>query len=255
MQNRYAGDIGDFSKFALLRALAGNDLRVGILWYLNAVEEENRDGILTSYSNLRKYDIELYDKLTVIANGKRSVEALERARLMPASTAFYSAPIPRFENRRNPVAALSDRLAWMHAAEQFLQTADLVFLDPDNGLAPRTITKSSIKSVKYAFVDEIEHLLNNSHSVVLYQHNQRRPLGFCISAQMNLFRTIAETWALSFHIKSVRTYLVLANSRHRNVLWSRTIEFMRSPLGLDGCFRLHTDECVEVRGFAAKKPS
>ena len=33
MQDRYAGDIGDFGKYGLLRALCGEALRLGVLWY------------------------------------------------------------------------------------------------------------------------------------------------------------------------------------------------------------------------------
>ena len=34
MQDRYVGDIGDFGKYGLLRALCGRDLYLGVVWYL-----------------------------------------------------------------------------------------------------------------------------------------------------------------------------------------------------------------------------
>ncbi len=34
MQDRYAGDIGDFGKFVLLRAIANQNLPLGVNWYL-----------------------------------------------------------------------------------------------------------------------------------------------------------------------------------------------------------------------------
>ena len=34
MQDRYAGDIGDYGKFGMLRALASEGLSVGVNWYL-----------------------------------------------------------------------------------------------------------------------------------------------------------------------------------------------------------------------------
>lgn len=43
MQNRYAGDIGDFIKFALLRALSP-DHNLGVAWYLYPDEGHNSDG-------------------------------------------------------------------------------------------------------------------------------------------------------------------------------------------------------------------
>ena len=33
MQDRYAGDIGDFGKFGLLRALSSAGLSIGVNWY------------------------------------------------------------------------------------------------------------------------------------------------------------------------------------------------------------------------------
>ena len=53
MRHEYVGDIGDFGKYALLKALAGNDLTLGVVWYLNVAHESNNDGQFTSYDHLR----------------------------------------------------------------------------------------------------------------------------------------------------------------------------------------------------------
>lgn len=42
MQDRYVGDIGDFGKYGLLRALCAHDLSLGVVWYL--VPDESRPG-------------------------------------------------------------------------------------------------------------------------------------------------------------------------------------------------------------------
>ena len=44
MQNSYVSDIGDFGKYALLNALAGHELRLGVNWYLNADEKNSPHG-------------------------------------------------------------------------------------------------------------------------------------------------------------------------------------------------------------------
>jgi hypothetical protein len=55
MQNRYAGDVGDFMKFGLLRHLAappeagGAGLSVGLNWYLAPDEDHNADGKHIAY--------------------------------------------------------------------------------------------------------------------------------------------------------------------------------------------------------------
>ncbi len=44
MQNRYTGDIGDFSKLGLLRVLHAARLSIGLNWYLTPDETHNNDG-------------------------------------------------------------------------------------------------------------------------------------------------------------------------------------------------------------------
>ena len=54
MQDRYAGDVGDFGKFGLLRTLCelnAPQLKLGIVWYLVPEESHNEDGKHTKYLN------------------------------------------------------------------------------------------------------------------------------------------------------------------------------------------------------------
>jgi len=58
MQNRYSGDIGDYSKFVLLKKLFGNE-KIGLVWYLYPDETHNNDGLHKDYY---KYENKLSDK-------------------------------------------------------------------------------------------------------------------------------------------------------------------------------------------------
>ena len=49
MQNRYTGDIGDYSKLGLLRALQSAGFSIGLNWYLTPDETHNNDGGHTKY--------------------------------------------------------------------------------------------------------------------------------------------------------------------------------------------------------------
>lgn len=49
MQNRYTGDIGDFSKLGLLRTLHSAGLSIGLNWYLTPDETHNSDGRHVGY--------------------------------------------------------------------------------------------------------------------------------------------------------------------------------------------------------------
>lgn len=54
VQDRYAGDVGDFSKYGLLRWLTASvgehpPLSLGVVWYLTPDESHNADGKHVSY--------------------------------------------------------------------------------------------------------------------------------------------------------------------------------------------------------------
>ncbi len=74
MQDRYAGDIGDFAKYGLLRAL-GDGHQLGISWYLFPDESHNADGKHTAYldnqGEWRDLDPTLFDGLQSIVNSNR----------------------------------------------------------------------------------------------------------------------------------------------------------------------------------------
>ena len=49
MQDRYAGDVGDFGKLGMLRCMEASGLKVGINWYLVGDESHNNDGKYIGY--------------------------------------------------------------------------------------------------------------------------------------------------------------------------------------------------------------
>ena len=80
MQNRYSGDIGDFSKLGLLRALLPSGLTIGINWYLVPDETHNSDGRHVKYLEKDTFmycDRELWKELgQIVHTGKRNVKSL-----------------------------------------------------------------------------------------------------------------------------------------------------------------------------------
>ena len=92
MQNQYVGDIGDFGKYGLLRAISGDPLRLGVVWYLFPDEPTKEpgkgDGKFIDYlchptakeRKLIECDPFLYDKLHKIVideNDRRVVRVQE----------------------------------------------------------------------------------------------------------------------------------------------------------------------------------
>jgi hypothetical protein len=104
MQNRYVGDIGDYMKLGILRALSPG-YRLGVAWWLFPDEGHNQDGKRIHYlkqaEHWRQYDPELFDALDkIVSSGKRNVRALEGANILP-NAIFANDVVPRQERLGN----------------------------------------------------------------------------------------------------------------------------------------------------------
>lgn len=251
MQDRYTGDIGDFGKYALLRALAAEDLRLGVIWYLNRSEEANSDGELINYlfaptkSNpLSDCDPWLYSQMRDLVCCNRQVSEVAVRKILPGDTIFFDQALPFAKSQRSV-----PRKLWQHAREQWCQEAlrsardaDVVFLDPDNGLANVPITRCSYKSsLKYVFVDELQPYLHRGQSIVLY-HHQTRHGTFAEQVENNLnyleqWTDTERPWAVTYHRGQARAYFILASASHRHTLTNRCIRLLQSAWGTKGHFK------------------
>jgi hypothetical protein len=129
MRDQYAGDVSDFLKFAFLRAVAGANRTLGIAWYYAPGDDGRPDGRHLEWRDeaaWRQLDDELHAGLTALP--ARSVAALERAAIWPKGALFYREPMP----------PRAERSAWGARKRSALDGADIVFLDPDNGLGGET---------------------------------------------------------------------------------------------------------------------
>ena len=183
MQNRYAGDVGDFGKFGLLRHLLNNSpYTLAINWYLFPDENHNQDGQYTGYLKNAEYrmcDPELHDRLAKVVASIRNVQALENAGILSSSTLYYSDIADFYID--HPANTKDDRLirksrrnSWKNKAITTLSTADFLFLDPDNGLEIKSCpTTSRKKSAKYAYYDEINEFHQGMYTTIIYHHLNR----------------------------------------------------------------------------------
>jgi hypothetical protein len=158
MQDRYAGDVGDFGKLALLRALSP-DRKLGVCWYLCTGEgEANNDGAHVKYleqpDRFRALAPDVFDALGKVVNAKRSVAALESSGLLTA--VFHRTPVPRG----------SARGAWFTELSKAVDGCDLVFADPDNGIADKV-------TPKHIGFDEIRALRRDGRALLVYHHQTR----------------------------------------------------------------------------------
>jgi hypothetical protein len=129
VRDQYAGDVSDVLKFALLRALAGKDRTLGIAWYYAPGDDGRTDGRHLEWRTeaaWRVLDAELHAGLATLA--ERSIAALEQASIWPAGALFHREPMP----------PRVERSAWGMRKRSALDGADVVFLDPDNGVGGET---------------------------------------------------------------------------------------------------------------------
>ena len=176
MQNWYVGDVGDYVKLAILRALSPGR-HLGIAWWLFPDERHKADGRHLTYldrpGEWRKYDPALFEGLWAIRKrGVRHIRYLEQ--LFP-DACFASELIPSNiqPSSHRPV----ERHRWFRRVIERLEGANLVFVDPDNGIAPDGFRLTERKSGKSISLAEISELARPNRSLVIYHHQTRRAGG------------------------------------------------------------------------------
>ena len=241
MQDRYVGDVGDFGKYGLLRKLispqAGQrSLRLGVNWYKVPNESHNNDGGHVAYlrdesaqSGIRDCDPDLYDTLKgLVAKGRRTIAAIQTSGILPDGTIFFDEPLSFSGTKSSERAA--HRLNWMARAADAMADADVVFLDPDNGLEVR-VPLFSQKGPKYASMQDLRDHADRGQSVVVYNHMSRQgSVNDQIHRRLKELRDIAargdDLFALRYKRGTARAYLVIGRPDH--LLLSRAEEFLRS---------------------------
>lgn len=242
MQDRYAGDIGDFGKLGLLRALRKEGLSVGVNWYLVPDEKHNGDGRHIHYLSKAAYrlcDEELWRSLNlIVASGQRSVAALEKEKILQAS--FFSKPLA-FQGRPRPERERM-RESWHREALASLAGVDIVFVDPDNGLMVSSAVGTT-KENKYVTVRELADYYAQGSSVIYYQHKARVGDEFYIDQHRRLLEYNAIKGAsglgLKFMPTSQRYFFFMVQQKHRSIVLNGVQEMLTTDW--KNCFRLLPD--------------
>ncbi len=171
MQNRYAGDIGDYIKIGLLRTLAPSR-RLGILWYLYPNEGHNSDGKHTAYLSMpavwRNLDPALFDLLREVVHCERSVQTIQRA--FDSEACFVAEPVPTGLTAPERSAR---RRHWFETTLEHLNQCDLVFADPDNGLVGDEAWRRKATGFGKQMPLSEARALSAGRCVVIYHHNSR----------------------------------------------------------------------------------
>lgn len=223
MQDRYAGDVGDFGKLALLRALSPG-FRLGVCWYLtDGTGEGTNDGkhlrYLLNPERFRPLDEGLFDGLLRFRASfahtpkARTVANLIALGVLPSSTPYHGIGVPR---------AAQDRRRWLEGMVRAMRDADLVFLDPDNGIEGKSLTAKSVS------IGELLALRRENRALVLY-HHQTRFKGGASAEFMNISRRLRavgleDVCAIRLRPYSSRFYFLIGGGA---LLRARLVEFSR----------------------------
>jgi len=236
VQNKYVADIGDYGKYALLSALCDLEIRCLVIWYLTDENTKIADGKFIEYlhdDKYRKAAPQIFDALKEISLSidGRNVEGVRKKRVLSTKTDIYDNKLSYSNESLADRKLLRDR--WNATAAEKSKKADLIFLDPDNGLEVKSRGPYSKMGTKCATGEEVKAFLAEEKSVVLYQHRNRS--GKIEDQVGDVFRRLAiggkqpSGWAISFHAFSTRIYFVFPASNHRQRLQARLFEFYKNP--------------------------
>jgi hypothetical protein len=237
MQDRYVGDVGDFGKYGLLNEIckkSNGSISLGINWfyvpkeYVRRKEKQREDGRRIDYLRDKNYEVcfpGLHDKLKGIVNGRRSIKEIEKGLILPKETIFYSEPLP-WENSSKRE---EDRENWLKESLSQLKRADIIFLDPDNGIQTDKVRKTQIKAIKYVFKDEIKKYCELDKSLIIYNHRDRKPKSEYdrkITDSLGQIRSLNGIKVLRFKRVSVRDLIFLIQEDHQDLI-EQTIDYLR----------------------------
>lgn len=214
MKSQYVGDIGDYGKYSLLRAFSNASVKIGVNWYLTEDDGSN-DGRFTEYLNkkekFRGYDPEVFDTLKKIATKKdKSVQDIEHGGIIP-NAVFYSKVLSL---KGKPSDRKEKRNLWFANSITALRSADLIFMDPDNGLLVDT-NINKLGAEKYILPKEVKEYFMAGHNVVYYCHKGRRSLPKWLDYKSFMFNVIPEAIpaVLTFHKGTQRSYIFLIHEK------------------------------------------
>jgi len=211
MKNQYFGDINDYRKYGLLRALTGNGtLRTAVCWMLTP-DDGRRDGKRVSYLYYplmwQHHDPELFNSLreTVLNKKTRDVREAEKTSLLH-NACFHAAPVPD---------GAPEREEYFKSFMDIAQHSEVIFFDPDNGIEVPSMPFGWKGSSKYTYWREIITAFTSGHSVLVYQHFPRIRRDRFVPAIAQEFA--ARTGALSVYTFKTSCVLFLLACRRRHL--------------------------------------
>lgn len=247
MQDKWAGDIGDFAKYGLLRHLCdGFDSQkaqyscLGVIWYLNkptSSESKNQETSARTFQYLddpisfKECDCDLFCALQPLKNPeKRSIAKVQNLEILPQAK-FYDVPVPPSQksNDHKPIDSYGkDRTKWFEGALSVTADADVIFVDPDNGI------KADDSSPQDVSIAELRRIKQDGKSIIIYHHFGRHnsePVQIeCMARSLkDILGISGSLWGLRWNRVSTRVFFIVAQKSHESKFRQRIEELKRKP--------------------------
>ena len=247
MQDRYAGDVGDFGKFSLLRTIfSGADNKIGVVWYKYPDESHNGDGRHIGYLTADTYkacDGELVQKLSNVVASDRTISKLESLHLLPENTVYFSAELNFHvkypsQTMLDKTAKTTERINWLSNALDSVKDCNITFLDPDNGLEIKSVAGiNQKKSGKFAYYSEVRELFKGKDACVIYHHlNMNEPHESQIKFRAaELKAKIAQdgsVFGIRYSPYSPRAFFICAKEDKAKVIKKKLNSYLNSSCGI-----------------------
>jgi len=211
-----------------------------VVWYLTPDQPQLGDGGFLDYllpeaeDEYRPCDPELFASLrALVMSGARSVAGVRIREILPPGTIYYESLLAYAGAARGRRLAMREQ--WLDQALIATAPADIVFLDPDNGLRTRPL-EGKPEELKSVHLDELRPYLARGQSCVVYHHLGRTRTH---DVEMSDWReTLQEglgldtpPFALRFARRSPRVFFVIPAAAHRTELAARLGRFLDGPWG------------------------
>lgn len=159
----------------------------------------------------------MFDALKKLYPDNRKIKAFERKGVL--RNAVYYDYLVGYKGT-DTTSRKTGRREWFECSREKLALAELIFLDPDNGLL---VNSKGRNREKYVFPEEVEQLYEY-HDVVYYCHKGRRTTAAWekYKAEMLMRLPSAQPIVLTFHRGTQRSYVFLIHpkriERYREIL-------------------------------------
>ena len=210
MKNQYVGDIGDYIKYALLRAVmkAEPDKKLGVAWYLTGKDNTTHGSHIDYLDSPEKWDCldkDVFDCLKkLVFDNMRSVEAVKKSGLLKGAK-FFS------EKLQAGTDGAESRDKWFKQLQERLESCDIIFADPDIGL--KNPSSKTPLSETHITLQEAAKLVKKRKRIGIFYHHYNHSESH--KMQLQKWRTRlkhecnAEVVALHWRAYSSRAFFIV----------------------------------------------